>query len=402
MPLDADIIVVGSGPAGSTAAKLLADRGYQVLLVDRAAFPRHKTCASWINRLAFERFSYLMPRLDELVEAPFYGITFYDSSLERSGRFTEHVPSGYLSLRSKFDDGLRRIAVEAGAEFLGGRAVTNLSEGRDDVRVRLADGGELSARLIIGADGASSRVAAATGLHRGWRPGDYVLCANADVPCQPLLIETFYGSRFPLVAYLQYEGIQGYGWVFPKRKHVCIGIGALLAQGRQIRPLFERFVRDLRRRRHLPAEVSEDAVKAETTFDLDPVGAVHRLPSLARGRVLMIGDAAGFVSGSTGEGIYPGMVSAEIACEVVDQSLRRPQSSLTAGLAHFDRAWRAELGAYVKRLPGGEHEGRTKGRIDLIFRSPLAARLAGRAFLYGEGLTLRTLARSVWPRSRDL
>ena len=97
---------------------MLAGRGYKVLLIDRAVFPRHKTCASWINRLAFERFPYLVPRLDELVEAPFYGITFYDASLERSGRFTERVPSGYLSLRAKFDDGLRRTAVEAGAEFV--------------------------------------------------------------------------------------------------------------------------------------------------------------------------------------------------------------------------------------------------------------------------------------------
>jgi len=398
MPLDADIIVVGAGPAGSTAAKLLAGRGYQVLLIDRAAFPRHKTCASWINRLAFERFPYLVPRLNELVEAPFYGITFYDASLDRAGRFTERSPSGYLSLRSKFDDGLRRIAVEAGAEFLGGRAVADVLEGRDEVRVRLADGAELSARVVVGADGASSRVAAATGLHRGWGPRDYVLCANADVPCQPLSIAASYGSRFPLLTYLQYQGLQGYGWVFPKRQHVCIGIGAMLAQGREIRPLFERFVRDLHQRRHLPAEISEAAVKAATTFDLDPVGAVYHLPSLTRGRVLLIGDAAGFVSGSTGEGIYPGMVSAEVACEVVDGALRRSPPSLAAALTSFDRAWRADLAGYVKRLPGGDKEGRTKGRIDLIFRSPLAARVAGRVFLYGEGLSLPTLARSVWPR----
>jgi flavin-dependent dehydrogenase len=92
MRRQADIIVVGAGPAGSTAAKLLADRGYSVVMVDRAVFPRHKTCASWINRLAFERFSYLPPHLEELVEAPFYGIKFYDSSLQRSGRYLERKP----------------------------------------------------------------------------------------------------------------------------------------------------------------------------------------------------------------------------------------------------------------------------------------------------------------------
>ncbi|HUU14909.1 MAG TPA: FAD-dependent monooxygenase [Terriglobia bacterium] len=164
-----DVIVVGAGPAGSTAAKLLADRGYHVFLIDRATFPRHKTCASWINRLAFERFPYLLSRLDELIEAPFYGVTFYDRALGCEGRFGEAQPSGYLSLRSKFDDSLRRIAVKAGVEFLGGRGVVNLDEGRDEIRVRLADGKEFAARVVVGADGASSRVAVAAGLRKGWR-----------------------------------------------------------------------------------------------------------------------------------------------------------------------------------------------------------------------------------------
>ena len=144
----ADVIVVGAGPAGSTAAKLLADRGYQVLLIDRSAFPRHKTCASWINRLAFDRFSYLKGRLDELVEAPFFGVTFYDRALGGEGRFSEQQPSGYLSLRSKFDDGLRRIAVEAGAEFLGGHGVVQVNQARAEVleRSRQQEAPQISAQ----------------------------------------------------------------------------------------------------------------------------------------------------------------------------------------------------------------------------------------------------------------
>lgn len=387
----ADVMVVGAGPAGSTAAKLLADRGYHVLLIDRAAFPRHKTCASWINRLAFERFTYLERRLDELVECPFFGVNFYDRSVEREGRFGETRPSGYLSLRSKFDEGLRRIAVEAGAEFLGGRGVVQVEEGRDGVSVRLSDGREFSGRVLIGADGASSRVAVASGIRKGWSGRDYVVCANADVPFDRQQIHGFYGERFPFRVYLEYDGVQGYGWVFPKRQHICVGIGALLADGRQIRPLFSRFFRDLQQRGHLPASIGEEG----TRFEIDPVGAVYRLPSLVRGRVLLIGDAGGFVSGSTGEGIYPGMVSAEVACEVIHRALRH--GPVEQALARFDDAWRPELADYVKRLPGGEREGKTRGRIEMIFRSPFVSRVAGRIFLYGEQLSLRTLARCLWP-----
>lgn len=383
-----DVIVVGAGPGGSTAARLLAVHGHSVLLIDRSNFPRHKTCASWINRLAFDRFSYLKDSLPDLVENPFYGVAFYDRSMEREARYLERRPSGYLSLRSKFDDGLRRIAMEAGARFLGGCAVDDLAEERDGVRVRLADGREFWGEVLVGADGASSRVAVKAGLRRGWAPGDYVLCANSDVPFKPESILSFYGRRFPFRVYLEYDGIQGYGWVFPKKRHICVGIGALLKDGRSIRPLFNRFVQDLHRHGYVPPDLPEDKVY----FDIDPVGGVYRTPSLVRGRVMLIGDAAGFVSGATGEGIYPAMVSAELAAKLVHQGLK--EASPAATLEKYNQVWHAELGDYVKRLPGGKQEGQTRSRIEMIFKLPLVPRIAGRAFLYGEKPSIRTLLRS--------
>ncbi len=386
-----DIIVVGAGPAGSTAAKLLADRGYAVLLLDRANFPRHKTCASWINRLAFERFPYLEPRLPELVENPFYGITFYDRVVESRGTYRESRPCGYLSLRLKFDDGLRKIAMEAGATFCGGAMVVGVEEEKEGVSVRLADGRRFAGRIVIGADGASSRVAIAAGIRQPWQPRDYVLCANADIPCDPVEIRRLYGERFPFFVYLEYHGLRGYGWVFPKARHICVGIGGQLADGREIRPLYSGFFQDLKRRRHLPESLPEEG----TYFDIDPVGAVHHLERLTRGRVLLVGDAAGFVSGSTGEGIYPGMVSAQVAAEAIHEALSR--GAIDSGLEGYNDTWRAELGQYVRRLPGGEQESQTRGRMDLIFRSNLVARTAGRVFLYGEPISLATLVKAVWP-----
>jgi geranylgeranyl reductase family protein len=384
----ADVIVVGAGPAGSTAAKLLADRGYSVILVDRANFPRHKTCASWINRLAFDRFTYLSDHLPDLIENPFYGVAFYDRVIARKAEYAERRPSGYLSLRSKFDDGLRRIAVSAGARFIGGCAVDDLDEERDGVRVRLADGRELAGRIVIGADGASSRLAVKAGLRKGWGPRDYVLCANADISFPAEKIHAFYGERFPFRVYLEYRGIQGYGWVFPKKRHICVGIGALLKDGRSIRPLFQTFFQDLRERNHIPPDTPEE----RTYFDIDPVGGVYRTPSLVRGRIMLIGDAAGFVSGSTGEGIYPGMVSAEIAVGLIHQALQGP--SPASVLERYNQAWRSELSEYVKRLPGGEREKQTRNRLELIFKVPLVSRIAGRAFLYGEKPSIGTLVRS--------
>ena len=387
--LDADVIVVGAGPAGSTAAKLLADRGFKVLLLDRAAFPRHKTCASWINRLAFERFSYLEAKLDDLVESPFYGMTFFDPSLRRHGRFTERKPSGYLSLRSKFDDGLRRIAIDAGATFRGSEGVTHVEQDESGVRARTAQGNTYSARVLIGADGVSSRVAMSTGLRRSWGRRDYVMCADADIEYPSENISAFYGKRPPLLVYLEYQGLEGYGWIFPKRRHICVGIGGILDDNRRIRSVYSRFFHDLRAVGHLPSDLPEEA----THFDMDPVGAVYEIPKLTAGRVMLIGDAGGFVSGSTGEGIYPGMLSAEVACNVIERALS--SASVERGLAEFDQDWRVELGDYVKRLPGGEKEAGTRSRLEMIFRSRLVARVAARVFLYGEQVSVRTLLRSL-------
>src|ERR1700747_3423291 len=71
-----DVLIVGAGPSGSTAATALANPGHSVAIIDKAIFPRHKTCASWINALAFSRFPYLHPELDNLVDCPFHGIGF--------------------------------------------------------------------------------------------------------------------------------------------------------------------------------------------------------------------------------------------------------------------------------------------------------------------------------------
>ena len=387
--LNADVIVVGAGPAGSTAAKLLADHRLKVLLVDRATFPRHKTCASWINRLAFERFPYLQAKLDDLVESPFYGMTFYDPTLRRHGSFPEKKPSGYLSLRSKFDDGLRRIAVEAGAVFYGADGVVHVEQDGGEVRARTAQGKTYSARVLIGADGASSRVAMSAGLRRSWGRRDTVMCANADIefPCDK--IASFYGQRSPLLVYLEYQGLQGYGWIFPKRHHICVGIGAMLDDNRRIRSVYARFFQDLQSAGHLPHDLRTE----NTHFDVDPVGAVYAMPTLTEGRVMLIGDAGGFVSGSTGEGIYPGMVSAQLACGVIEQALA--SSLVENGLAKFNQAWRIELADYVKRLPGGGKESGTRSRLEMIFHSSLVARIAGRVFLYGEKLSFLTFLRSV-------
>jgi flavin-dependent dehydrogenase len=122
-----DVLIVGAGPSGSTAATALGKMGHSVAIIDKGIFPRHKTCASWINALAFSRFDYLDQELSNLVDCPFYGIRFYDESMARHGSYTERRPSGYLTLRSKFDHGLAKIAEKTGAAMHQGVRATRIA-----------------------------------------------------------------------------------------------------------------------------------------------------------------------------------------------------------------------------------------------------------------------------------
>jgi flavin-dependent dehydrogenase len=372
---------------GQQRRQLLRCVAISTAIIDKAIFPRHKTCASWVNTLAFSRFPYLKQELHNLVDTPFYGIRFYDQEISRHGTYSERKPSGYLTLRAKFDHGLARVAINAGATLYQGVRAVQIDEDKTGVQVKLSDGRTVRGRFLLGADGSSSQIARWSGLRKSWRYDQYVLCANEDVPYSPQAIERFYGSTFPLFVSLRFKGLDGYGWVFPKREHICIGIGGRMSAGGNIRTITRAFVEEAREMKLIP----EDLNISDPDYALDPAGAVHKMSSLTKSRTILIGDAAGFVSGTTGEGIYPGMVSGEIAAEVVHDSLVNGSSDVSA----FNDRWRLELGTYLRALPGGEQKANTVSRIDLIFRSRLVAGVAGRIFLYGEPLSLRTVLKSI-------
>lgn len=382
-----DVLIVGAGPSGSTAATALAKMGHSVAIIDKGIFPRHKTCASWINGLAFSRFEYLNAELSHLVDCPFYGIRFYDDSLTRQGSYDERKPSGYLTLRSKFDHGLANLAVKAGAAMHQGVRATRIEEYENGIRAELSDGTTVSAQFLLGADGSNSQIARWSGLRKSWNPNQYVLCANEDIPYSPRAIEAFYGEKVPLFVSLRFNGLEGYGWVFPKREYICVGIGGRVGAGVDIRALLREFVERSREMKLIPPDLHT----SNPDYALDPAGAIHTMKSLTRGRTILIGDAAGFVSGSTGEGIYPGMVSGAIAADIVHEAFAKGSSDVST----FNDRWRGELGVFLGSLPGGEQKRATVSRIDLIFKSRLVSAVAGRIFLYGEPLSVGTFLKSL-------
>jgi geranylgeranyl reductase family protein len=332
MSSPADVLVVGAGPAGATAARALALQGARVRLIDRARFPRNKPCGGAVSARALGRFPYLG---DALSRIPTHRL----SSLHLEGPGGGSVairsasPAALMIRRVEFDDLLVRLAIEAGAEVIEGVEIAQAAQTSAGVELRDRSGHTHRAPLVVAADGVYSVVARRLGLNPGWSSRAVALDMMEETPrdrldcADPSALWVAYG----------YGGGEGYAYVFPKRDHVNVGVGYVLdhyrAHVRQAPYLLQSsFVQSLLRRGVLTGASSRGHF---TPYQL-PVGGP--LPCTVRGRVLLAGDAGGFVNGITAEGIYYAMVSGELAGRAIG----------TGDPAGYERLWRREIGAELR------------------------------------------------------
>ncbi|MFH1550862.1 MAG: NAD(P)/FAD-dependent oxidoreductase [Planctomycetota bacterium] len=374
---DYDVIVAGAGPAGSTAAKLLADAGRSVLLIDRQKFPRHKPCAAWINIAAPRTFPYISDTLGEINQSAFYGLTFLSPDLTKRADYEQDEPAGYLVLRDEFDNRLKDIAIAAGAEFREGLEVTGVQDIDDVVKVATAAGESYTAHFVIGADGVTSTVARTSGLNTGWENRQLVICVNEDIPCDSEIVAKHFGEKPRIFVSPAYGNIAGYGWVFPKREHVCVGLGGRVPGTKNAHIIFKNFFDDLTRTGYIPSEMNWE----NTDTALNPAGAAAHLTRsqlLARGRVLLAGDAGGFSVGSSGEGIYPGMLSAKEAAAALNTALE--SGSPDSAAESYTKACRKNLVPYISGInPVG-----MAMIVKVMYTMKKVAGKAARSYLFGE------------------
>lgn len=376
-----DVIVVGAGPAGATAARLLAEKKLSVLLLDKKAFPRDKVCAGWLNARAVEDFPYLKERMGDFVETPFYGVTFYKGDMSRHVSYSQDEPAGYLTLRAKLDACLKDLAADAGAEFRGDCTVTDVTHDREGVAVRCGDGTAHRARIVVGADGAASIVARKTRLNSGWQQHQLVICVNEDIPCPAATVKKHFGEKPLVIMSPAYSMIVGYGWAFPKREHICVGIGGRVNSTKNVALIFSNFFEDLKRLDLIP----RDLRWTETPTAMDPAGAAANLTpeqALAEGRVLLVGDAGGFSCGSSGEGIYPGMLSARLAADSIAAALNEGDEMRAS--YYYKKKAEESLLNYVHGATGPG----LVTMLSLMYGTPRLAEKVARSYLFGEPLRL--------------
>ena len=343
MASPADVLVVGAGPAGATAARALALGGARIRLLDRARFPRNKPCGGGITVRALVRFPYLPAALGRIATHRVSRLHLEGPS-GRSVVLSSPAPAVVLVRRIEFDDLLVRLAREAGAELIENAWVSQVRSDDDDVRVVTRDGREFAAGYLVAADGVNGVITRRLGIHLGWDASAVALDMMEETP------DTRLRTLSPETLWISYGagGTDGYGYVFPKRDHVNVGIGCLLRHFRDAVSespygMQRRFVADLRRR----GVVEGQSCRSDFTPFHVPVGGP--IEQTWRGRVLVAGDAGGFVNAYTAEGIYYAMVSGERAGRAIldDAALDDPRCGTTAG-PRYERGWRGEIGVELR------------------------------------------------------
>jgi geranylgeranyl reductase family protein len=342
------VVVVGAGPAGATAARTLARAGVRVTLLDRAAFPRNKPCGGGISIRVLQRFPYLEGALAWTAVHTVSRLQL-EGPDGQSALIESDEPAALMIRRVEFDARLVALAVEAGARLVTGAEIVQAREEVDRIDLTSRDGRSFTAPIVIAADGVHSVVARRLGLNRGWPARSVALDMMEETPRQvlrdadPSTLWVAYGyTSSPSSTRERRTGPmpEGYAYVFPKRNHVNVGIGYVLSHYRQVvdRKPYE-LQRELIGALRARGLLSGDSVRENFTPFLIPVGGPLR--ETGRGRVLLAGDAGGFVNAFTAEGIYYAMVSGDVAA----RTILRSKGSVATLAGDYRRTSDAEIGA---------------------------------------------------------
>ncbi len=365
-----DVVIVGAGPAGSTAAKTLREKGVSVLLLDKASFPRDKTCGGGMPTRVWKRFPYIEPYINSLS----YGSDTYSMSLRYKLHVLRDAPMLGMVLRLDFDAVLLRLAVEAGVEFRPQTGVVDMQVQPDRVLLILSSGETLEAKVVIGCDGANSLVAKKAGLSSS--DDMKCVCLVAEHPMTEAAVEAMYSKQRVAHLFIKAQGIAGYGWVFPKKQCVNIGIGEFTSaittnsSRRSLKETFTLFLGSLKAQGLLP----EDFLESEAKGAVLPI---FPLKKTYANRIVVCGDAAGFINPITGEGIYYAMASGQLAAGVVHEALRA--DDFHAGfLKRYQQRWWKDFGRDLKVLGGFNKQwGKNSERIvRLLVRDRKLAKMA--------------------------
>ena len=339
-----DVAVVGAGPSGSTAAKFLSEKGFKIILIDKDKFPRDKPCGGGLPFRALKKFKYVND--ERIIESYSYGGFVHSPSLKYTVELQTSEPIVAMTLRKKFDFELAKLAVDNGADFCDGVAVTDLDISKDGAKVFLDNGKVVESEIIVGADGVWSIVAKKTGLKQyGLKTG---ICVLQEYQVGEKILDKFFGKNRLCHIHARFQNIVGYGWVFPKKEHLNIGIGEILLGknisdvNRNLLNVYKEYIKNLQKNKIIPDKLERRKYRGGAV-------PVQPLEKTYAERVVLIGDAGGFINPLSGEGIYYAMTTGKIAGEVITEALETEETN-EQFLSKYQTSWKKDIGKDIDFL----------------------------------------------------
>jgi geranylgeranyl reductase family protein len=294
-----DVVIIGAGPSGATAAYHCAKSGLDTLVVDKSQFPRYKECGGGLSEQAM---SYLdFPIDDELIERDIYGtrVRFGNEAIE----LLKPYRLAGLVARSKFDYFLVKQATKVGAKFLENERVIELKISQECVDI-ITKEKQLRSRLVIGADG--SQGITSRYVRDQFKRNEYAVGVVTEITADNKDVDKYISNAIEI-----HFGItnMGYGWVFPHEGYFNVGIAGSADKLSNPKKIFTDFLR-------------ERGFRGQYRFHAHtiPMGGVPK--KKVTDRIILVGDAAGFVDSFLGEGIAYAILSGKIAASVCYDALQ--------------------------------------------------------------------------------
>ncbi|MGE5343694.1 MAG: NAD(P)/FAD-dependent oxidoreductase [Candidatus Omnitrophota bacterium] len=340
-----DIVIVGAGPAGSTAAYILGKKGFHVILIDKQTFPRPKLCGGCLTAKTMRALDRIFHESEETLWNH-HVLDFQSNRFEIRFKTQPRIDTlsplpFYFVDRTIYDQFLLQKVKNVGVNVIEGEKVIAVEGEQTNNRLTTSGGRRIEATYVIGADGVNSVVRTSlfnrnphSPNHRLWKRN---LATTVEIAL-PKAGNLFAVPDVPLLVfgYVHY----GYGWIFPNKEKIILGMGGLNRKNRKNKNIVHAF----------------KAMLSDYRFPLDAASVRgHGLPSgnyLLRpvnGTTLLVGDAAGWVDPMLGEGIYHAHRTGELAAQAISDAMHTPMDIESHYSALLHRQLLPEL-VYAHRL----------------------------------------------------
>lgn len=318
--LDAEVIIVGGSVSGVSVAKNLSENEVDVLVLDKAEFPRFKSCAGGITRRGIKEFPYIK----EFIDSNIYHARIMSPNLDEGVSFhSDELNKPLIAMvrnRTDFDNKMiNRLISTTNCEVKMKTEVVDVEIKGDRATVHTKDGKKYSCLVVVGADSTISTVSKRLGIGlfdpklKSKRKEFLSVAIEKEILFDNS--EKASKNELEVISVNAFNGIAGYSWVFPRS--IGANVGVIAGKGKNLNHNLEEFIKHL----IIIGKIPKNARIGKVTGALLPSRRLYK--KRIHDRVILVGDAGGFCFPGTGEGIMPSLVSGKIASEVITPLIKK-------------------------------------------------------------------------------